>query len=137
MIEKHIPEQFRELGIGLDALAKVVLHKYFNVKRKDHHSPARFSEHSASHPIGIDIEVVALGQDRTHHCIDAAEQSLVFELLIAKAHQGFKGVLIPKPMIAANFKQFRSDEPLDKSKDVGVCAALNLADEALLASDRR
>src|SRR5262245_42701678 len=35
-------------------------------------------------------------------------------------------------MMAADFKDLRADESLDQSEDVGVCAALNLAQKPML-----
>ena len=70
-----------------------------------------------------------------HHRLDAAEQRLVLELLVAEAHQRLERVLVAQPMIAADLEQLGCDETLDEAEDVGIGAALDLAGKALLGSE--
>ena len=56
----------------------------------------------------------------------------MLELLVAEADQGFERRLVPEPVIAAHFEHLRVDEALDQTEQVGVGAALHLAQQAAL-----
>ena len=64
--------------------------------------------------------------------LDAPEHLLVLDLLVAEADQRFQCGLIAEPVLAAHFQHLGGDEALDQAEDVGVGAALDLAQKALL-----
>ena len=66
------------------------------------------------------------------HALDAAEQLLVLELLVAEAHQRLERDLVAEPVVAAHLEHLGGDEALDQAEYVGVGAALDLAQQALL-----
>src|SRR6516225_8785822 len=69
-------------------------------------------------------------ENLTDHGIDAAEQGLVLQLLIAEPHQRFERNLVAECVIAAQLQDLGVDKPLDQPKDIGVSASLNLAHKA-------
>src|SRR5215472_13904193 len=56
----------------------------------------------------------------------------MLQLLIAEPDQRFERGLVAEPMIAAQFKDLGIDKTLDQAEHVGVGAALDLAEIALL-----
>ena len=64
--------------------------------------------------------------------LDAAEELLVLELLVGEAHEGLERHLVAHPVVAAHLEDLGADEALDEAEHVGVGAALDLAEEALL-----
>src|SRR5215469_3490861 len=56
----------------------------------------------------------------------------MLQLLIAEPYQRFERGLVAEPMIAAQLKDLGIDKTLDQAEHVGVGAALNLAEIALL-----
>src|SRR5262249_49113017 len=84
--------------------------------------------------VRVDVEAVAVRQDIADHRINAAEQCLVLQLLVAEPNQRLKGNLVPEPMIVTEFKDLGIDEALDQAKDIRVGAALDLAHEPLFIS---
>ena len=81
--------------------------------------------------VGIDVEAIAVGQNVADHRVDAAEQRLVLQLLVAEPNQRLERNLVAEPMIVAQFQDLGIDEALDQPKDIGVGAALDLAHEPL------
>ena len=82
--------------------------------------------------VGVDVEAIAGGQDVADHRVDAAEQLLVLQLLVAEADQRLERDLVAEPVVAAQLEHLGVDEALDQAEDVGVGAALDLAHEPLL-----
>src|SRR3984893_16291059 len=54
-----------------------------------------------------------------------------FNILVAEPNQRLEHNLIAETVILAQFQDLGSDEALDQPKDIGVGAALDLADEPL------
>ena len=90
------------------------------------------AEHRAGDVVGIDVEAIAIRQDLADHRLDAAEQLLVLQLLVAEAHQRLERDLVAQPVFVAELQHLGVDEALDQAKHVGVGAALDLAGKALL-----
>ena len=135
--EEHVLEQLGELGVGLDALAVVRLGEQLDVERQRQHRPGALAEHGAGDVVGIDVEAIAGGQHVADHRVDAAEQLLVLQLLVAEADQRLERDLVAEPVVAAELEHLGVDEALDQAEDVGVGAALDLAHEALFAGRQR
>ena len=131
VVEEHVLEQLGELGVGLDALAVVELGEQLDVQRQRQHRPGALAEHGAGDVVGVDVEAVAVGQHVADHRVDAAEQRLVLQLLVAEPHQRLERNLVAEPVVVAQFEHLGVDEALDQPEDVGVGAALDLADEPL------
>ena len=87
VIEEYILEQLGQLGVGVDALAIVSLSEELNIQGQRQHRPSTFAEHGAGDHVGVEIETVAAGQYLADHRIDAAEQCLVLQLLVAEPDQ--------------------------------------------------
>ena len=83
--------------------------------------------------VWVDVEAIAVGQHLARHLVDAAEQCLVLQLLVAEPNQRLERDLVAEPMIFAEFQDLGINETLDKSKDIGVGATLDLAHEALVS----
>ena len=79
----------------------------------------------------IDVETIAGGQNIADHRVDKAEQRLVLQLLVAEPYQRLERNLVAEPVILAQFQDLCIDEALDQTKDIGVGAALDLADKPL------
>src|SRR5687768_2994051 len=56
----------------------------------------------------------------------------MLELLVGEAYERFECDLVAEPMTAAQLEHLRADVALDQAEDVGVAAALDLADQAAL-----
>jgi hypothetical protein len=82
--------------------------------------------------LGSAITHVAVGHVRADHGLDAAEQFLVLEFLVAEADQRLERDLVAQPVIAADLEHLGVDEALHQAEDVGVGAPLDLADQPLL-----
>ena len=137
VIEEHVLEQLRELGVGIDALAVMELGEQFDVERQRQHRPGRLAKHGAGDAVGVDVEAITFRQHLADHCVDPAEQGLVLEFLVAKAHQRLERDLVAEPVIVAQLQNLGVDEAFDQAEDVGVGPALDLADEPLLAGRQR
>ena len=131
MVEEHVLEQFGELGIGINALAIVKLSEQLDIQCQYQHCPCTLAEHRAGDGVGVDVEAIAVGQNLGDHRIDAAEQRLVLQLLVAESNQRLERNLVAEPVIVAEFQNLGIDETLDQTKDIGVSAALDLAHEPL------
>src|SRR6516162_7334038 len=131
VIEEHVLVELRQFGVGIDALAVVSLREQLDIQCQDQYRPGAFAEHGAGDSIRVDVETVAVGQNLADHCLDAAEQRLMFQLLVAEPHQRLDCLLVAERMIAAQLQDLGVDEAFDQPKDVGVGAALNLAHEPL------
>jgi hypothetical protein len=81
--------------------------------------------------VGVDVEAITVGQNVADHCVDAAEQRLVLQLLVAEPNQRLERNLVAEPVIVAQFQDLGIDEALDQPENVGVGAALDLAHEPL------
>ena len=134
VIEEHVLEQFGELGVGINALAIVKLGEQLDIQRQRQHRPGALAEHSVSDGVGIDVEAIAVGQNLADHRIDAAEQRLVLQFLVAEPNQRLERNLVAEPVVFAQLQDLGVDEALDQSKDIGVGAALDLAHEPLFSS---
>ena len=91
-----------------------------------------FAEHHAGDVVGIDVEAITVRQNLADHRLDAAKQLLVLQFLVAEPHQRLERDLVAEPMFVAELEDLGVDEALDQAKHVGVGAALDLADKALL-----
>ena len=131
VIKEHILEELGELGVGIDALAIVELSEQLDIQGQRQDRPAALAEHRVGDGIGVEVEAVAAGQNLADHRLDAAEQRLVLQLLVAEPNQRLERHLIAKPVIPAQLQDLGIDEALDQPKDIGVGAALDLADEPL------
>ena len=131
MIEEHVLEQLGEFGVGIDALAIVELREQLDIQRQCQHRPCTLAEHGMGDGVGVDVEAIAVGQNVAEHRLDAAEQRLVLQLLVAEPDQRLERDLVAEPVIVAQFKDLGVDEALDQPKDIGVGAALDLAHEPL------
>jgi hypothetical protein len=98
VIQEYILEQLGELGVGVDALAIVSLSEELNIQCQRQHRPSAFAEHCAGDRVGVEIEAVAAGQNLADHRIDAAEQRLMFQLLVAEPDQRLDHNLVAKRM---------------------------------------
>src|SRR5262245_51039910 len=87
--------------------------------------------------VWVDVEAVAIGQDLADHRVDAAEQRLVLQLLVAEPNQRLEGNLVAEPMVVAELQDFGIDEALDQAKDIRVLAPLDLANEPLFIGRER
>ena len=63
------------------------LSEALNIQGQRQHRPSAFAEHSRGDSVGVEIEAVAGGQNLADHRIDAAEQCLVLQLLVAEPDQ--------------------------------------------------
>ena len=131
--EEHVLEQLGELGIVSDALEIVRLREQLDIQRQRQHRPGALAEHGVGDGIGVDVEPIAGGQHLADHRVDAAEQRLVLQLLVAEPHQRLERVLVAEPVLVAQFQHLGIDEPLHQPEDVGVGAALDLAHEPLFS----
>ena len=118
--------------VRLDALAVVELGEQLDVEREREHRPGALAEHHARDGVGVHVEAVAGGQRLADQRVDAAEQLLVLQLLVAEPHQRLQGHLVAEPVVVADLQHLGGDEALDQPEDVGVGPPLDLADEALL-----
>ena len=64
--------------------------------------------------------------------LDAAEQLLVLDLLVAEAHQAFERDLVAEAVADRQLQRLGADEALQQPEDAGVAAALHVAHRALL-----
>ena len=120
--------------VGIDALAIVELGEQLDIQRQRQHRPRTLAEHGMSDGVGVDVKTIAFGQHLADHRVDAAEQGLVLQLLVAEPDQRLERNLVAEPMIVAQFQDLGVDESLDQPKDIGVGAALDLAREPLFIS---
>ena len=127
VIEEHVLEQLGELGVGIDALAIVELGEQLDIQRQRQHRPGALAEHGMGDGVGVDVEAIAGGQNVADHRVDAAEQRLVLQLLVAEPDQRLERNLVAEPVILAQFQDLGIDEALDQPEDIGVGAALDLA----------
>ena len=51
------------------------------------HRPRVLREHGMGDAVGVDVEAIAGGQNVADHRVDAAEQRLMLELLVAESNQ--------------------------------------------------
>ena len=84
--------------------------------------------------VGVDVKAIAFGQHVADHRVDAPEQRLVLQLLVAEPDQRLECNLVAEPMVVAQLQNFGVDESLDQPKDIRVGAALDLAREPLFIS---
>ncbi len=131
VIEEDVLEQFGEFGVAIDALAIVELGEQLDIQRQRQYRPCAPAEHGMGDAVGIDIEAIAGGQHLAEHRVDAAEQRLVLQLLVAEPDQRLERDLVAETVIAGQFQDLGRDEALDQPKHIGVGAALDLADEPL------
>ena len=92
----------------------------------------RFAQHRLGDVVRLRQEGVAGGHALRDHRLHAAEQLLVLEFLVGKAHQCFERDLVAEPIFAAELQHLDADVALDQAEDVGVAAALDLAHQASL-----
>ena len=104
VVEKHVLEQLGELGVGLDALPVVELGEQLDIQRQRQHRPGALAEHGAGDVVGIDVEAIALGQHLADHRVDAAEQRLVLQFLVAEPNQRLECDLVAEPVIVAQLR---------------------------------
>ena len=118
--------------VGIDALAVVELGEELDVERQRQHRPGALAEDDAATALGSHVEAIAGGQRLADQRVDAAEQLLVLQLLVAEPDQRLERHLVAEPVVVADLEHLGVDEALDQPEHVGVGAALDLADEALL-----
>jgi len=129
--QEDILEQLGELGIGVDALAIVQLGEQLNIQRQSQHRPGALAKNSVGDRVVIDVEAITGGQDVADHRVDKAEQRLVLQLLVTEPYQRLERNLVAEPVILAQLQHLGIDEALDQTEDIGVGAALDMADEPL------
>ena len=61
VIEEHVLEELRELGVGRDALAVMKLREQLDVQRQRQHRPGALAEHRVGDGVGVDVEAIAGG----------------------------------------------------------------------------
>ena len=66
--------------------------------------------------------------------LDAAEQFLVLQFLIAEAHQRLERHLVAEPVLPGDLQHLGADVSLDEAEDVGVGAALHLREQSALGA---
>ena len=67
--------------------AIVELCEKLDIERQGQHRPCALPEHGMADAIGVDVEAIAVGQNLADHRVDAAEQRLMLQLLIAEPDQ--------------------------------------------------
>ena len=115
-----------ELAVRVDALAIVQLREQLDIQRQRQDRPGAFAEHSMGDAVGVDVEAIAHGQNVADHRVDATEQRLVLELLVAEPNQRLQRNLISEPVIVAQLQHLGVDETLDQPEDVGIGPALDV-----------
>ena len=100
--------------------------KSSDIERQGQHRPCALPEHGVADAIGVDVEAIAVGQNLADHRVDAAEQRLMLQLLIAEPDQRLERNLVAEPVIVAQFQDLGVDEAFNQSKDVGIGTALDL-----------
>jgi hypothetical protein len=89
------------LGVWLNALSIVQLSEQLDVQRQSQHRPCTLAEHRPSDGVRVDVEAIAVRQHLADHRVDAAEQSLVLQLLVTEANQRFERNLVAEPVLVA------------------------------------
>jgi hypothetical protein len=79
----------------------VKLGEQLDVERQRQHCPCAFAEYGAGDGVWVDIEAIAFGQNLADHRVDAAEQRLVLQLLVAEPDERLEHDLVAEPVIAA------------------------------------
>ena len=130
--QEHVLPEVGQVRVGLDALAVVQLREQFDVERQPEHRPRRRTEHRLRDVVGLRQELVAGRHALARHLLEAAEHLLVLQFLVGEAHEGFERDLVAEPVLPAHLEDLGADEALDQAEDVGVGAALDLAEVALL-----
>ena len=108
------------------------LREDLDVAGEREHRPRRLAEHDARDVVRIRQHAVARRHAFGGQRLDAAEQLLVLELLVAEAHERFERDLVAEPVVAADLEDLGVDEALDEPEQVRVRSALDLAHEAPL-----
>src|SRR5215831_20685851 len=103
------------------------LGEQLDVERERQHRPSALRKHCAGDVIWFCAKDVALGHRFPHHALDAPEQFLVLELLVAEAHKRFQSYLIARRVIATELEDFGIDVAFDKPEHIRVSAPLYLA----------
>ena len=92
----------------------------------------RLAQHGARDVVRVGDLDVARRHATLEHVLDAAEQLLVLELLVAEADERLERDLVAEPVLAGELEHLGADVALDEPEDVGVGAALHLAQQAAL-----
>jgi hypothetical protein len=96
------------------------------------HGPGRLRQHDVRDLVGIGHARVTGRHLGSGQLLDAAEELLVLQLLVAEPHQALQRELVAEPVVARQLQHLGVDEALDQAEQVGVGSALDLAQEALL-----
>jgi hypothetical protein len=96
------------------------------------HGPARLAEYRARDFVGIGDQRITAGHLRRQRVLDAAEQLLVLDLLVAEPHQPFERHLVAQAVAHRHLQRLSADEALQQPEDAGIAAALHVAHRALL-----
>ena len=104
VVEEHVLEELRELGVRSDTLGVVELREQLDIQRQRQHRPCALAEHGMGDRVGADVEAITVRQDVADHAVDPAEQRLVLQLLVAESHQRLERHLIPEPVVMAQFQ---------------------------------
>jgi hypothetical protein len=96
------------------------------------HGPRALAERGCGDVVGDYIEALAHEHVSARQHFQPAQQLLVLKFFVGEAHDCFERRLIAQPVIATDVQHLCTEESLDEDKHVGVGAALDLAQEAML-----
>jgi hypothetical protein len=103
MKPKHIFEQVRQLRIRVNTFPVMQQREHLDVQGQGQHGPGAFAEHGRGHVVRLRQERIASGHLGPRQVFNPSEQSLMFEFLVAKAHQALQSDLVPQPMLTTEF----------------------------------
>src|SRR4051812_32708924 len=126
-MQKYVAPKLRETFVVLDAALVVDLREDLDVARERKYGPRRLAENEVRHVVRIRRELVPRRHARRGQRLDAPEQFLVLQLLVAETDERLQGELIREPMVLADLEHLRGNEALDEAENVCVRSALHLA----------
>src|SRR5262249_2263997 len=118
--------------VRIDALLVVALNEELDVAGERDHGPGRLREHCAGYIVRVGHAAIAFRHVARDERLDAPEQLLGLDLLVAEAHHRLERHLIPEPVLARLVEYLRADESLDESEQVRIGSSLHLTQRALL-----
>ncbi len=129
MEKKDVLEQGREVLFAVDAQHVVRLGEELDEIGQSQNGPGALREDRRGDFVRPGKEAVALGHRRGRQALDAAEELLVLEFLVAETDQRLQRDLVAGPVLAADLQDLAVDEAFDKAEHIGVGTALDLAQE--------